>query len=70
MMPYGRITGCSLEQLKLLQLAFRERVVPVDDPQAFKAISVNSHPTWLVLTPAFGVAPPVTSPGDAPGGAP
>jgi len=33
---HGRITGCSLEQLKLLQLAFRERVVPVDDPQAFK----------------------------------
>jgi hypothetical protein len=33
---HGRITGCSLEQLKLLQLAFRERVVPVDDPQAFQ----------------------------------
>jgi len=33
---HGRITGCSLAQLKLLQLAFRERVVPVDDPQAFK----------------------------------
>ena len=25
---HGRITGCSLEQLQLLQLAFRERVVP------------------------------------------
>ena len=33
---HGRITGCSLQQLKLLQLAFRERFVPVNDPQAFK----------------------------------
>ncbi|WPL17512.1 Transposase [Thiorhodovibrio winogradskyi] len=36
---HGRITGCSLEQLKLLQLAFRERVVPVDDPQAFQILN-------------------------------
>ena len=35
---HGRITGCSLEQLKLLQLAFRERVVPVEDPQAFRIL--------------------------------
>jgi transposase len=33
---HGRITGCSLEQLKMLQLAFRERVVPVDAPEAFR----------------------------------
>jgi hypothetical protein len=39
----GRITGCSLEQLKLLQLAFRERVVPVDDPQAFKILSSREY---------------------------
>ena len=32
---HGRITGCTLEQLKLLQLAFREKVVPLDDPSAF-----------------------------------
>ena len=25
---HGRITGCSLSQLKILQLAFREQVVP------------------------------------------
>ena len=36
---HGRITGCSLEQLKLLQLAFRERVIPVDDPQAFRILN-------------------------------
>jgi len=35
---HGRITGCSLEQLKLLQMAFRERVVPIDDPQAFRIL--------------------------------
>jgi hypothetical protein len=35
---HGRLTGCSLQQLKLLQLAFRERVVPVDDPRAFQIL--------------------------------
>jgi hypothetical protein len=40
---HGRITGCSLEQLKLLQLAFRERVVPLDDPQAFKILSSREY---------------------------
>ncbi len=40
---HGRITGCSLEQLKILQLAFRERVVPVDDPQAFKILSTREY---------------------------
>ena len=33
---HGRITGCSLDQLKLLQLAFREQVVPESSPQALK----------------------------------
>ncbi len=32
---HGRITGCELEQLQLLQLAFREKVVPSDSPEAF-----------------------------------
>ena len=32
---HGRITGCTLEQLKLLQLAFREKIVPVSNPDAF-----------------------------------
>ena len=40
---HGRITGCSLEQLKLLQLAFRERVVPVDDPQAFQILESREY---------------------------
>ena len=40
---HGRITGCSLEQLKILQLAFRERVVPADDPQAFKILSSREY---------------------------
>jgi len=40
---HGRITGCSLQQLKLLQLALRERVVPVDDPQAFKILSSREY---------------------------
>jgi transposase len=33
---HGRITGCTLAQLKLIQLAFNEKVIPVDDPEAFE----------------------------------
>ncbi len=40
---HGRITGCSLSQLKLLQLAFREQVVPVEDPQAFKILNSREY---------------------------
>lgn len=40
---HGRITGCSLQQLKLLQLAFRERVIPVDDPYAFKILGSREY---------------------------
>ena len=40
---HGRITGCSLTQLKILQLAFRERVVPIDDPQAFKILNSREY---------------------------
>jgi transposase len=36
---HGRITGCSLDQLKMLQLAFRQRVLPADSPEAFKVLS-------------------------------
>ena len=35
----GRITGCAIEQLKMLQLAFREQVVPFDSPDATKVLS-------------------------------
>jgi hypothetical protein len=35
---HGRITGCSLDQLKLLQLAFREKVIPAEDPRALRIL--------------------------------
>ena len=40
---HGRITGCSVGQLKLLQLAFREQVLPADDPQAFQIRSSREY---------------------------
>ena len=40
---HGRITGCSLRQLKILQLAFREQVIPQDDPQAFKILHSREY---------------------------
>ena len=40
---HGRITGCTLDQLKLLQLAFREGVVPSGSPEAFKVISSREY---------------------------
>ena len=35
---HGRPTGCTLPQLQLLQRAFREQVIPRDDPQASKIL--------------------------------
>lgn len=35
---HGRISGCSFDQLKMLQLAFRDKVLPDDSPEAFKVI--------------------------------
>ena len=40
---HGRITGCTLTQLKTLQLAFREQVVPVDASQAFKILNSREY---------------------------
>lgn len=40
---HGRITGCSLDQLKMLQLAFRQGVVPADSPEAFKILSSREY---------------------------
>lgn len=40
---HGRITGCSLQQLRLLQLAFREKVLPTDHPDAFQVISSKEY---------------------------
>ncbi|MDY0213677.1 MAG: IS1634 family transposase [Desulfuromonadaceae bacterium] len=35
----GRITGCTVDQLMMLQLAFREKVVPVGSPKATSVLS-------------------------------
>ena len=40
---YGRITGQSLEQLKLLQLSFKNKVIPEDDPKAFKIVESKEY---------------------------
>lgn len=40
---HGRITGCSLDQLKMLRLAFRQRVMPLDSPDAFKILSSREY---------------------------
>lgn len=39
----GRISGCSYDQLKILQLAFREKVVPADSSDAFKIIGSKEY---------------------------
>ncbi len=36
---HGRITGLGLDQLKLIQAAFRGDVIPKDSPQAFQTIN-------------------------------
>lgn len=33
---HGRVSGCTLNQLKILQLAFREKVVAADSPEALR----------------------------------
>ncbi|MFQ5641818.1 MAG: IS1634 family transposase [bacterium] len=40
---HGRITGCTLEQLKILQIAFREQVVPQGDPDAFEILESREY---------------------------
>jgi transposase len=40
---HGRITGLSLEQLQLIQAAFRNEVVPINDPQAFQTVSSKEY---------------------------
>jgi transposase len=35
---HGRITGCTLDQLRLLQLGFRQQVVPESSPEAFRIV--------------------------------
>jgi transposase len=50
---HGRITGCSLEQLRLLQLAFREKVIAADSPDAFRILDSRewgaSHAVLQIL---------------------
>lgn len=40
---HGRITGLALDQLKLIQAAFRGDVIPKDSPQAFQTINSREY---------------------------
>ena len=40
---HGRITGLALEQLHLIQAAFRGEVVPKDSPEAFQVLCSKEH---------------------------
>ena len=40
---HGRITGLALDQLKLIQAAFRGEVVPRDSPQAFQTLNSREY---------------------------
>ena len=40
---HGRITGLPLDQLKLIQAAFRGDVVPKDSPQAFQTLDSREY---------------------------
>lgn len=42
-LQHGRISGCTLEQLKMLQLAFRETVIPKASSGAFKIIDSKEY---------------------------
>jgi len=46
---HGRITGCTLEQLQILQLAFRDKVISVDDPKAFKIVESKEYGASFAL---------------------
>jgi len=48
---HGRVTGCTLDQLKTLQLAFREQVIPADSPQAFQILQSREYgASYAILT--------------------
>jgi len=40
---HGRLTGLSLDQLKLIQAAFRGEVIPKDSPQAFQTMGSKEY---------------------------
>ena len=40
---HGRITGCTMAQLKILQQAFREQVIPIDSPEAFQILRSKEY---------------------------
>jgi len=46
---HGRITGCTLTQLTLLQQAFRENVVPADSPEAFQIVLSKEYGASFVV---------------------
>jgi len=55
---HGRITDCTLEQLKMLQCAFRGEVTPFGDPGAYKIISsreLGASQAILNLTHELGL---------------
>jgi hypothetical protein len=55
---HGRLTGMSLAQLKLLQAAFRDEVIPKDSPQALKTSASKEYgasATLLALARELGL---------------
>ena len=46
---HGRITGCTISQLKMLQCAFREEVVPADAEDAFNIIQSKEYGASLAI---------------------
>lgn len=46
---HGRITGCTLNQLKLLQEAFRENVIPADAPEALQILHSKEYGASFAL---------------------
>lgn len=40
---HGRITGCSRQQLNMLQLAFRELVIPANAPEALRILNSREY---------------------------
>jgi transposase len=46
---HGRITGCSLDQLQMLQLAFREEVLPADAPEGLSILESREYGASRVL---------------------
>ena len=46
---FGRITGQPLELLKMLQLTFRNKVIPEDDPKAFQIVESKEYGASIAI---------------------